>query len=203
MRVAQKLHQVTTASCDQSTTRSLRVVPLRPYRNRQLTAEILGHAKTLDHTAEVVSRLPVQLNSRLLVVIHAIECRRHRPAAPLILRFRARHMPPHHSGRIATQLVHVLGVKGVVALMMYRPKRIAVARSIARMQFLTKGRSMSDPTRCVNGELSRSRPNASCSEHCTVRINASPRCPALPVTRIFIPLGAPLRNADFLSTNRG
>src|SRR5580692_7192688 len=60
--------------------------------------------------------------------------------------------------------------------------------STPRRHCATKSRSMIDPTRCVNGELLMSRPIAARPAPCRVLMSASPRWPALPVTRILMAL---------------
>src|SRR5580704_9844111 len=54
------------------------------------------------------------------------------------------------------------------------------------MQPATKARSPIDPTCEVNGEARISRPMTSCPAPFRERTSASPRWPALPVTRIFM-----------------
>src|SRR5262249_48504932 len=51
----------------------------------------------------------------------------------------------------------------------------------------TVSRSAMEPTVVVNGEGSRSRPTTSRPAACSTRTSASPRCPALPVTRTRSP----------------
>src|SRR6516165_5632037 len=54
-------------------------------------------------------------------------------------------------------------------------------------QARTVARSVIDPTTVVNGEASTSRPVTSCPRARRTRTSASPRCPALPVTRTRSP----------------
>src|SRR5436189_5088561 len=54
------------------------------------------------------------------------------------------------------------------------------------MHRFTKARSTIDPTIVVNGDGLRSTPIGSSPDARSTRINASPRCPALPVMRIDI-----------------
>src|SRR5205085_1343837 len=55
-----------------------------------------------------------------------------------------------------------------------------------RMLAATVGRSTIEPTTSVNGEASTSSPTAAIFLARSVRISASPRWPALPVTSIFM-----------------
>src|SRR5216684_2459190 len=72
---------------------------------------------------------------------------------------------------------------------------VAVCRTTSTpcMHCLTILRSVIDPTRRVNGELLMSRPIASWSDRSRVRISASPKWPALPVTRILMAKGLVLQ----------
>src|SRR3982750_1292794 len=58
--------------------------------------------------------------------------------------------------------------------------------STPRIARRTKSASTIEPWRSVNGESSTSVPRGSCFDSRSVRISASPRWPALPVTRIFM-----------------
>src|SRR5690625_2655782 len=51
----------------------------------------------------------------------------------------------------------------------------------------TTSRSPTDPRTVVNGESRTSRPTTSAPRARSTRTSASPRCPALPVTRILLP----------------
>src|SRR5947199_731920 len=69
--------------------------------------------------------------------------------------------------------------------------RVAAWRtaSTPRMHCLTQLRSATDPTLLVKGEGVMSRPTTSWLVFCSVRTRASPRCPALPVTKTFMLVG--------------
>jgi len=54
------------------------------------------------------------------------------------------------------------------------------------MQSRTKARSVMVPVRSVKAEEAMSMPRASCEVARSVRIRASPRCPALPVIRMVM-----------------
>src|SRR6185312_3667024 len=58
--------------------------------------------------------------------------------------------------------------------------------STPRIAPRTTSRSAIEPLRSVYGEASTSMPTGSCADSRSVRISASPRWPALPVTRILI-----------------
>ena len=69
------------------------------------------------------------------------------------------------------------GLCSVAAWITARTSAIAAA---------TKSRSTIEPAMSVNGDGSRSMPRAASPRAASSRISASPRCPALPVTRIMI-----------------
>jgi hypothetical protein len=58
--------------------------------------------------------------------------------------------------------------------------------SMPRMAAVTAAASPIEHCTLVKGEAAQSKPMAWCSPPCKVRISASPKCPALPVTRILI-----------------
>src|SRR3954449_6290449 len=64
--------------------------------------------------------------------------------------------------------------------------------SAPRTHARTHSPSVTDPTTSVNGDASRPRPTISCPSAPRTPASASPRCPALPVTRILTsPPGVP------------
>src|SRR5499433_507508 len=73
--------------------------------------------------------------------------------------------------------------------------RVAACRAprTPRMHRATRSRSQMEPTQSVKGEGLRSTPRASRPSACRVRMSASPRWPALPVTRIIVPETRELR----------
>lgn len=124
--------------------------------NVRVRSRRLFGAELVDDMSKVVTRARAKLPPRALVDVNAIDAGEHRPPA-----FR----------------VHLF-VLGYVA--------VCSTTSTPRTHLRTTSRSVIDPTVWVNADVLMSSPIASSPSSGKVRIRASPRWPALPVTSTFV-----------------
>src|SRR5437764_6938647 len=87
------------------------MVTLGPDLLRQRASRVNSCFETIEHVAEIIVRVPVQILASSLIDIHPVDAGKHLPAPTRILRFVIRDSLLHYLRRAHPQVTHIIKLK--------------------------------------------------------------------------------------------